>query len=234
MAFPILLAGLGALAGCMSNPGRRKARRKNPISHHEFTLGGVERHGESVSISKENGVYHVRRHPSVGWFNQAYRTLTEARRQAKKLKSNPRARRNAPMTRGQARAMKAVLKAHRYRCNPKQIDTHAAEELMLYIVNDSDLYRGHTQAILNNLARKVKKGVFDQAKSVILWGYLADAGAKKYTKEMGSSKLNGSYGIFDKLTRMGVAVALSEYYKDELAEVVQNNPRRRRAKRSRR
>lgn len=56
-------------------------------------------------------------------------------------------------------------------------------ELELFIVNDGDLYRQRVQPIIANLAKKTRKGVYDHAKAAKLWGYLADAGAQKYTKD---------------------------------------------------
>ncbi len=151
---------------------------------------------------------------------------------ARIVKVNPcgRTRRNAPMSRGQARAMKAVLRSHRYRCNPSADDVR---ELVLFIVNDGDLYRQRTQPILANLAKKVRKGTYDAKKAVKLWGYLADAGAQSYTKQFGSPG-GSSYGNFDKKTRMAAAAELQSEYQEALDDAVQSNPRRRRTKRSRR
>lgn len=94
-----VLAGLGALA-LMGNPPRkrrRKAKRRNPATRRELSLGGVERHGEHVSITREHGAYIIRRHPSVGHKVESARTLTQARKIARELrrsaKSNPAKRR---------------------------------------------------------------------------------------------------------------------------------------------
>lgn len=117
----------------------------------------------------------------------------------------------------------------RWKSNPSSADGTAARELMLFIVNDGDLYRQQTQPILKNLRKKIAKGTYDSTKAIKLWGYLANSGAQKYTKEFGGmygkSSGNGSYGAFSAATRRDVAKELQEYYQEELAS---NNPRRRR------
>jgi hypothetical protein len=62
----------------------------------------------------------------------------------------------------------------------------AAADLEIYIDNDRDLYRQMTTMILKNLAARRAKGEYDHAKAVRAFMYLADAGARKYTKEHGS------------------------------------------------
>lgn len=137
-------------------------------------------------------------------------------------------RRNAPISKMDARSMRHVLKTHGFRCNPGSIDAEGARELELFIVNDSYTYR-QVQAIIANLAKKIKKGTYDHAKAVKLWGYAADTGAQRYTKEYGAGGANGSYGSFNKPTRMAVAVELQKYYQDELNEAagVKTNPQHR-------
>lgn len=134
-------------------------------------------------------------------------------------------RHNAPISKIDARSMRHVLKTHGFRCNPGSIDAEGARELELFIVNDSYTYR-QVQAIIANLAKKIKKGTYDHAKAVKLWGYAADTGAQRYTKEFGAGGANGSYGDFNKPTRMAVAAELQKYYQDELNEAagVKTNP----------
>ena len=59
-----------------------------------------------------------------------------------------------------------------------------AEELILYIENDYDLYRQRFVPIIKNIQRKLKRGNYDHTKAPKLWGYIVEAGAKKYHKEM--------------------------------------------------
>jgi hypothetical protein len=90
-------------------------------------------------------------------------------------------------------------------------DESAAKELLLWIENSGELYRRQFVPIVKNLIRKIKKGTFDYDKSVKLWGYLADNGAKEYNKEAGEGKYTiPSY--FNKATRMLVAEKLAKKF----------------------
>ena len=60
-------------------------------------------------------------------------------------------------------------------------------ELDLYIMNDQDLYRQRFMPIIMNLARKMKRGVYDHKMAPKLWQYLVDAGAKQYILEFGGT-----------------------------------------------
>jgi hypothetical protein len=60
----------------------------------------------------------------------------------------------------------------------------AKRELEIYIENDAGLYR-QKMSILQNVARRASKGMYDPKKAPKLWLYLVDAGAKKYVKEYG-------------------------------------------------
>ena len=63
------------------------------------------------------------------------------------------------------------------------LDRVAAHELYLYTVNDGDLYRGPTAAIVKMLAKHARAGKYDRARAVKAWGYLAEIAAKKYARE---------------------------------------------------
>lgn len=101
-----------------------------------------------------------------------------------------------------------------YRRNPARsragVDKHVAHQLLLYTVNDSRLYHGQAQAIILNLARKMKKGSFSLAKSIKLWQYLADTAAKKYAHDFGD--------IFPVSTRRETARELARHYWDEVKD----------------
>jgi hypothetical protein len=62
----------------------------------------------------------------------------------------------------------------------------AATELKLYLDNDRELYLGQRQSIIDNLLKKKNAGKYDKEKAKKLWEYLAESGAKKYTKEFGA------------------------------------------------
>lgn len=87
-----------------------------------------------------------------------------------------------------------------------------ADELLLYIENDGDLYRQQATPIMANLARRMLKNTYDSTKAVKLWRYLADAGAKKYTKEFGTPGPNGSFGTFTPAMRQEVARDMAESF----------------------
>ncbi len=119
-----------------------------------------------------------------------------------------------------------IVRPSKRRRNPSA----EARELALFIVNDGDLYRQQAQPIIKNLRKKIAKGTYDGTKALKLWGYLANSGAQKYTKEFGGSG-NGSYGSFSPAHRRDAAHELAAAYEDELRET---NPRRRRSKKRRR
>lgn len=59
-----------------------------------------------------------------------------------------------------------------------------ADELRLFADNDYNLYRQRKLPILKNLALKREKGTYDSELAVKLFGYLADAAAKEYVRQM--------------------------------------------------
>lgn len=100
-------------------------------------------------------------------------------------------------------------------------DEHAATELLLYIENESDLSplgpSGQGHSIVQNLLRKMKKGTYDHAQAPKLWGYLVETGAKRYSKEFGSSEREWSR-TFTPATRDVVAQALADKFQTEAAQ----------------
>ena len=96
-------------------------------------------------------------------------------------------------------------------------DKIAAVDLELYIDNTSNLSpvgpTGQGREIVKNLMRKRRSGKYDVKKSVKLWGYLAESGAKAYTKENGGDWKT----MFVPATRKLVAESLAENF-DTMAE----------------
>lgn len=88
------------------------------------------------------------------------------------------------------------------------------DELVLYITNDGDLYRGRACDIIKNLKRKVKNGNYNKELAVKAWKYLADDGVRKYDKEFGSG--NGSLSWLNPATRKAIAAELRDYYEEEI------------------
>lgn len=96
----------------------------------------------------------------------------------------------------------------------KNVDTVAAKELYLFIENDGNLYRQMHDPIIKNLVQKIDRGVYDSAKSVKIWLYLADEGARRYVKAFAGQgdKWNE---IFSKPTREAVAKEFAVNFEEE-------------------
>lgn len=92
-------------------------------------------------------------------------------------------------------------------------DEDAADELVLFIENDGQLYRQQHQPIQKNLITKMARGQYDSRKAVKLFGYLVDNGAKKYAKEIGDGRPWNR--MFDKPTRVRAAEMLRDSFEAE-------------------
>ena len=90
---------------------------------------------------------------------------------------------------------------------PEKADLDMAYQLEGYIESDGELYNHMIVPVIKNLERKMKRGIFDYDKSLILWQHVADEGAKRYVKELGGPSYNVA-------TRKEVAKNLAEYYKE--------------------
>lgn len=88
--------------------------------------------------------------------------------------------------------------------------TTESRELMLYTVNDGDIYRGATTATINNLRKKNIDGIYDKEKAVDAWYYVASLASNKYFREFGYR-----FSVTDRFT---CAVELEEYYKEHIEE----------------
>lgn len=97
------------------------------------------------------------------------------------------------------------------------VDEHAATELVMYIENESDLSpdgpSGQGRSVLLNALRKWKKGTYDPTQAVRLFEYLAEAGAKRYAKEFGSSPKEWST-MFTPATRHEAAKQLEASFRN--------------------
>lgn len=98
----------------------------------------------------------------------------------------------------------------------ENVDEVAVEELVLYITNDGDLYRQIITPTINNLKRKIKRGVYDDSLALKAWMNVADAGVQKYDEEFGSGR--GSLKLCNKSTREAIASELKDYYEDDVFE----------------
>ncbi len=93
-------------------------------------------------------------------------------------------------------------------------DPHAATELRLFIDNDADLYRQQYTPIIQDLMRKRAAGKYGREKSVKLWMYLAESGAKKYCRQFCASESDWK-NVFNKNTRLQVSRALRDSFEAE-------------------
>ena len=89
-------------------------------------------------------------------------------------------------------------------------DAEAAEELAMWAENDGDLYKRQITPSIENLAKKMVKGVYDKEKAIQLWKYTADSAAKSYQKEFGDT--------FTAETRRMAAAMLADYYQEDVEE----------------
>jgi len=120
------------------------------------------------------------------------------------------------------RKTKTVCLNQNGRSNPAGEQT----ELRLFIDNDGTLYRQTTVPIQKNLTKKFVKGTYNHTKAVKLWKYLADAGAKKYSKDHSDGKdWNTMFTVAD---RKAVAKELADAWLAELQAGNRHNPRGRR------
>ncbi len=95
--------------------------------------------------------------------------------------------------------------------------TDTSRELAIYAVNNGDLYRRRTQPIINNLARKIAKGVYQDDLALKLWFWLANDAAQRYAREFGSAG-DKWFRMFTVADRREAAAELADYYADELHE----------------
>jgi hypothetical protein len=105
-------------------------------------------------------------------------------------------------------------------------DAVAAHELTLFAINESELYRQRIVPVINNLRKKVKKGVYRADLALKLWRYVADDAAKRYTH--GGYGTGKGYGIFTVPIREATAKELAEYYDENLrGDTWTGNPKQR-------
>ena len=126
-------------------------------------------------------------------------------------------------------ARSSYIKLHP-RWNPSASgDAVAAHELALFIISDGELYRQQGLPIIQNLRRKIKRGIYKANLVLKLWRYLADSGAKKYTFEHDVYSPTGSYahraatwrnvkgyGIFTVPIRIATARELAAHYEEQV------------------
>lgn len=98
----------------------------------------------------------------------------------------------------------------------KATDETAVRELAIWTKNDGDVWIQVRESVEANLMKKWRKGTYDHTKAPKAWMYVADAGAKTYTRTFGGSGY-GSFGCFDKATRQAVAQEMADDFHAALA-----------------
>ena len=96
-------------------------------------------------------------------------------------------------------------------------DSDAVNELDLFIMNDEDLYRRRFMPIIENLKRKMKRGIYDDKLAIKLWMYLVDDAARQYVQLFGSPALDVK-DMFPKETRLQVAQVIADREKENIEQ----------------
>lgn len=94
-----------------------------------------------------------------------------------------------------------------------EVDDAAAEELLLYLQNDSRFWgpRSQGDAIERNYARRWKKGTFDEERAADGYMHVLKSAAQQYVKEHGSPS-DRWYEMFNAPTRRAAALQLVEEF----------------------
>ena len=94
--------------------------------------------------------------------------------------------------------------------NMVYIPSDEARELFLSACSDGDLYRVATIHVINNLKKKVKKGVFDSDKAIDAFYHIATLASKNYNRDFGY--------MFNVTERFTAAADMVDYYMDHIME----------------
>src|SRR5271156_2257374 len=82
-----------------------------------------------------------------------------------------------------------------------------AEELLLYLDNESDLY-AQKKLGAANLLKKMKRGTYEHGLAPQAWSYVVDSAAKKYAKEFNEAR--SWHALFDAEARRQVSKELAD------------------------
>jgi len=87
--------------------------------------------------------------------------------------------------------------------------SEAAEELVLYITSDEEIYEKAIKPAIKNLRRKVLKGTYDPALAPRMWLLVATAAAQKYAREF---EMDNWHEHFNLSTRKEAAQDLTQHF----------------------
>ena len=96
-------------------------------------------------------------------------------------------------------------------------DSDAVNELDLFIMNDEELYRRRFMPIIENIKRKMKRGIYDHEKVIKMWMYLVDDASRQYVQELGSPDQDVK-DMFPKETRLKVAQIIADREKQNIEQ----------------
>ena len=88
--------------------------------------------------------------------------------------------------------------------------TEESRELILYAINNGELYRRQITPVINSLRKKAVKGTYDSEKAVDAWYYVACSASDMYGKDFGYK-----FSVTDRFT---AAVELESYYKEDVEQ----------------
>ena len=88
--------------------------------------------------------------------------------------------------------------------------TVESRELMLYAINNGDLYRRQILPVINSLRKKAAKGTYDSGKAVDVWYYVACSASQMYDKDFGYR-----FSVTDRFT---AAVDMEQYYREDVEQ----------------
>ena len=92
-------------------------------------------------------------------------------------------------------------------------DETAADELILYLDNERDLYE-QKRAIAASLLRKMRRGGYVHSRAADAWEYVVENAARKYAREFASPR--DWSRIFSVPTRRLAAQELADRYRDNV------------------
>ena len=85
--------------------------------------------------------------------------------------------------------------------------TEESRELMIYAINNGELYRRQITPVINSLRKKAAKGTYDSEKAIDAWYYVACSASQMYDKDFGYR-----FSVTDRFT---AAVELEQYYRED-------------------
>ena len=94
-------------------------------------------------------------------------------------------------------------------------DSDAVNELDLYLMNNEELYRRRFMPIIENIKRKMRRGIYDHEKVIKLCMYLVHDAAREYIKEFGTPDQDVK-DMFPKETRLKVAQLIADREKENI------------------